>query len=87
LWFLLFFAIIQPMAKHICEHCGKGLMRGNKVSHAKQRRIRFYKPNLHKTTLVISGVKKHLLLCTTCLRTLKKKLAAQVAPKKASAVK
>ena len=61
------------MSKRICQNCGKGIMRGHKVSHAKQRTKKVYKPNLHKSTLYINGVKKKLLLCTKCLKTLKKK--------------
>ncbi len=48
----------------ICDSCGKGRRRGHRVSHAKNRSIRFFKPNLHR----------HLgrLLCTRCIKKAKK---------------
>jgi len=55
-----------------CERCGKGIMRGHKVSHAKQRTKRIYKPNLHYRTFIINGKKKRMLLCTKCIKRLKK---------------
>lgn len=60
-----------------CDYCNKGKMHGHKVSHAKNRSKRVFKPNLHKTSIVINGVKKKLMLCTKCLRTLKKKNQAK----------
>ncbi|HLD34573.1 MAG TPA: bL28 family ribosomal protein [Patescibacteria group bacterium] len=44
----------------ICDNCGKGRQRGHRVSHAKNRSIHFFKPNLHR----------HLgrLLCARCIK-------------------
>jgi len=63
------------MSQKVCQYCGKGKMRGHKVSHAKQRTIRFSKPNLHWQKVVVKGVKKKLLLCTRCTKLLKKRSA------------
>ncbi|HCS78193.1 TPA: 50S ribosomal protein L28, partial [Patescibacteria group bacterium] len=38
------------MAKGMkCANCGKGIMIGHRVSHAKNRTRRIFKPNLHKS--------------------------------------
>ncbi len=75
------------MAKRICQNCGKGLMRGNLVSHSKQRAKRLFKPNLKHVKIYINGVRKKMLLCTKCLKTLKKKARPKkfVKPQKAKA--
>ncbi|MBI3981103.1 50S ribosomal protein L28 [Candidatus Microgenomates bacterium] len=55
-----------------CAICHKKAMRGNLVSHSKQRTHRSFKPNLHKVTVILAGVKQSLRVCTKCLRRLKK---------------
>lgn len=55
-----------------CANCGKGVMYGHKVSHAKNRSNRLFKPNLHAATIMVAGSSKHVRLCTKCLRTAKK---------------
>lgn len=55
-----------------CDICHKNSMRGNLVSHSKQRTHRLYRPNLHVAKTLILGVQKSLRVCTKCLRTLKK---------------
>jgi large subunit ribosomal protein L28 len=55
-----------------CDNCGKGVMHGNNVSHAKNRNKRVFKPNLHSAKVMINGVNKKVKLCTKCLRTVKK---------------
>ena len=55
-----------------CAICHKKAMRGNKVSHSKQRTHRSFKPNLHRVTALLSGVRQSLRVCTKCLRRLKK---------------
>jgi len=52
-------------------------MHGQKVSHAKNRSKRVFKPNLHRARIMVDGVKEKLTLCTKCLRTLKKKNQAK----------
>ena len=56
-----------------CQKCGKGLQYGNFVSHAKNRVKRLFKPNLKRVTILVEGKKKRLILCTSCVRTIKKK--------------
>ena len=65
-----------------CENCGKGVMYGHNVSHAKNRTRRLFKPNLHSAKVVIEGIGKRLRLCTKCLRRAKKEM--QKAPVKAA---
>ena len=55
-----------------CEACGKGIMRGNKVSHSKHRTKRIFKPNLQTVRLMVDGKKCKMKVCTKCLKTLKK---------------
>lgn len=56
----------------ICDNCGKGIMYGNKVSHAKNRSKRTFKPNLHKKRVVLNGRVVNAKLCTTCIKLFKK---------------
>ncbi len=59
-----------------CDNCSKGIMYGHKVSHAKNRTNRTWKPNLHNKRVVIEGRAMNLKLCAKCIRLFKK--AAQV---------
>ena len=56
-----------------CANCGKGVMYGHNVSHAKNRTKRLFKPNLHSVRIVTAGIGKRVRLCTKCLRMAKKK--------------
>ncbi len=56
----------------ICDNCSKGIMYGHKVSHAKNRSNRTWKPNLHKKTVVFNGKKMNAKLCTKCIKLFKK---------------
>lgn len=56
----------------ICDNCGKGIMYGHLVSHAKNRTNRTWKPNLHKKTIVFNGKKMNAKLCTRCIKMFKK---------------
>lgn len=55
-----------------CEICHKKAMRGNLVSHSKQRTHRSFKPNLHKVKTLINGATASMRVCTKCLRRYKK---------------
>ena len=55
----------------VCFNCGKGVMYGHKVSHAKNRTRKIFKPNLHSARITLNGVQKRVKLCTKCQRTLK----------------
>lgn len=67
-----------------CANCGKGVMYGHNVSHAKNRTRRLFKPNLHSARIVVNGIGKRLRLCTKCLRMIKKKLKAKIVKPQAS---
>jgi large subunit ribosomal protein L28 len=68
------------MAK--CENCGKGKLGGATSRHSRgvaskkfekraHKSKRVLKPNLHRASIVINGVRKSMLLCTKCLKKLK----------------
>ncbi|MBI2621840.1 MAG: 50S ribosomal protein L28 [Candidatus Levybacteria bacterium] len=72
------------MAKGLkCYNCGKGIMIGHNVSHAKNRTRKIFKPNLHRARIVASGTPMRVRLCTKCLRLFKKKPAITEAQNKA----
>jgi large subunit ribosomal protein L28 len=52
----------------VCFNCGKGIMYGHNVSHAKNRTRRIFKPNLHSARIIIGGTTKRVRLCTKCVR-------------------
>lgn len=56
-----------------CNNCGKGIMVGHNVSHAKNRTRKVFKPNLHPTRMTVGGTTMKVKLCTKCLRMLKGK--------------
>lgn len=56
----------------ICDNCGKKSMYGHRVSHAKNRTNYKFRPNLQKKTIVESGKKMQLRLCTSCIKLMKK---------------
>lgn len=74
-------AIISPPMAKVCENCGKGIMIGHNVSHAKNRTRKVFKPNLHVSRVMVGGVMRRMKLCTKCLRMFKKQ--AIVASEKA----
>lgn len=55
-----------------CANCGKGVMYGHEVSHAKNRTKRLFLPNLHPARVVMNGILKRVRLCAKCLKKLKK---------------
>lgn len=55
----------------VCFNCGKGVMYGHNVSHAKNRTRKVFKPNLHSARIVVGGVQQRVRLCTKCQRTFK----------------
>jgi large subunit ribosomal protein L28 len=54
-----------------CFNCGKGIMVGHNVSHAKNRTRKVFKPNLHQARIVVGGTPMKVRLCTKCLRMVK----------------
>ena len=51
-----------------CQVCNKGLMNGNRVSHAENKTGRMYAPNVQRVRVLVNGVPTHLNVCTRCLR-------------------
>lgn len=60
------------MAK--CEQCGKGPRAGKNVSHAQNRTLRVFNPNIQRTVVMVGGKPTQKRLCTRCIRTLSKSL-------------
>lgn len=59
------------MASH-CMHCHKGTEIGHMVSHAKNRLKRIFHPNLQKLKVLQNGMSIRVVLCTSCIKRLKK---------------
>ena len=59
-----------------CTLCGKGPSFGNVVSHANNTRRRRWNPNLQRVHAVIDGARKHIRVCTSCIRSGRVKKAA-----------
>jgi large subunit ribosomal protein L28 len=59
-----------------CEFCGKAPHFGNVISHANNTRRRRWNPNLKRLRAVVAGVRKHVRVCTACIRAGKVKKAA-----------
>lgn len=56
-----------------CYNCGKGIMVGHNVSHAKNRTRKVFRPNLHPARIIVDGTSMRVRLCTKCLRLVKGK--------------
>lgn len=66
-----------------CANCGKGVLYGHNMSHAKNRSNRTFVPNLHPVRIMINGATKRVRLCVKCLRMAKKKAEVKTAPQQA----
>jgi len=66
-----------------CMNCGKGVMYGHKVSHAKNRSRKVFKPNLHAVRIQVGTNMRKMKLCTKCLRMIKRATEAKIAPQTA----
>ena len=52
----------------MCEICGKSTITGNKVSHAKNRTRRTWKPNLVNVKTQVGGTTTKVKICARCLK-------------------
>ena len=52
----------------ICDHCGKGRLVGNKVSHSNIKTKRVQRPNLQRVKALVDGAPRRIRVCTRCLR-------------------
>lgn len=64
-----------------CFNCGKGVMYGHNVSHAKNRTRKIFKPNLHNARIKMGKITKTMKLCTKCLRIWKNAVKPQTVEK------
>lgn len=55
-----------------CQHCEKKRRVGHMVSHAKNRLRRIFFPNLQKLKVLKNGVAVRVVLCTRCIKRLKR---------------
>jgi large subunit ribosomal protein L28 len=55
------------MAK-VCEICGKRPLVGCNVSHAHNVNKRRFNPNLQSVRALHNGLARHMIVCTTCIR-------------------
>ncbi len=51
-----------------CDVCGKKRLVGNKVSHSNIKTKMIQQPNLVRVHAIVDGTRKHLRVCTRCLR-------------------
>ena len=51
-----------------CELCDKKPAYGNTISHANNVRRRRWNPNLRRVKAIVDGVRKHIRVCATCIR-------------------
>ena len=59
-----------------CEVCAKGTISGHNVSHSNRKTNRIWAPNVQSVRVVINGTAKRLNICTSCMRTMRKKADA-----------
>jgi len=52
----------------MCEICGKHTITGNRVSHAKNRNRRTWKPNLLNVKTQAAGTTTKVKICARCLK-------------------
>ncbi len=57
----------------VCYKCDKRYMSGNNVSHSNRKTKRRFKPNLTNKVIVENGIKKKVVLCAKCIKSLHKK--------------
>lgn len=51
-----------------CEVCGKQRRVANNVSHSNIKTKSTQRPNLRRVHVAIEGVRKHVRVCSRCLR-------------------
>ncbi len=55
------------MAK-VCEVCGKKPMFGHNVSHANNKTLRRFNPNLQRIRVKVHGETRRMWVCTRCIQ-------------------
>lgn len=67
----------------ICDNCGKKIVYGRQSMHSRgvagkrwkkraQKTLRVFKPNLQKISVLVSGKKVQMRLCTDCIKRFRK---------------
>jgi large subunit ribosomal protein L28 len=51
-----------------CDICAKKRLVGNNVSHSNIKTKRVQQPNLQRVHVLVDGSRKHVRVCTRCLR-------------------
>ena len=51
-----------------CEICAKKRLVGNNISHSNIKTKTTQRPNLQRVHAIVDGVRKHIRVCTRCLR-------------------
>jgi large subunit ribosomal protein L28 len=51
-----------------CDICGKGPITGHNVSHANNKTLRRWYPNLQRVRAQVGGLTQRLRVCTRCLK-------------------
>jgi large subunit ribosomal protein L28 len=52
----------------VCEICGKGPITGHRVSHANNKTLRRWYPNLQRVRVVANGLVRRIRVCTQCIK-------------------
>ncbi len=59
----------RPAAMAIaCNLCGRGRMKGHKISHSNIKTRKISRPNLQRVRANVKGRITHLRVCTRCIR-------------------
>lgn len=59
-----------------CQLCGKKPRSGNNVSHSNRKTRRRWLPNLQTVSIAIEGFPPRVRICTSCIKTISRKLVA-----------
>ena len=51
-----------------CEICAKKRLVGNNISHSNIKTKTTQRPNLQRVHAIVDGVRRHIRVCTRCLR-------------------
>ena len=52
----------------VCEFCGKKPATGKNVSHAHNKTLRRFNPNLQRVRARVEGAVRRIRVCTRCIR-------------------
>jgi large subunit ribosomal protein L28 len=59
---------MERIVASVCDVCGKGPGFGNNVSFSHRRTPRRFNPNIQTVRAMISGNRKRLNVCTSCIK-------------------